>query len=187
MRRGQTAGALVTMALAASALFACATPPDEGLRKAAAFKLPRLTGSDSLSLSDLEGQYVLMNFWASWCGPCRDEIPALLNLHRRFAGTGLTLVGVTVNDRPEDSRGFAREYGLSYLNVIGNTEFYDAYSLTPWIPVTMLISPGGMIVKQWVGPQTEAALLEGIRQAAPDLEAARGVDETTDSTDSTAT
>lgn len=152
---------------------ACAAG-DGGLRDAPAFKLPKLVGKDSLSLADLSGQYVLMNFWASWCGPCREEIPALMRIHRRFAGTGLTVVGVTVGDRPEDSRGFAHEYGIDYLNVIGSDEMIERYALSPWIPTTLLIGPRGRILKEWSGPQTEAAFLEGIRSEAPELRPATG-------------
>ena len=156
--------------LGAVALFAgCARSGEETPRLAADFKLPRLVGTDSLSMDDLKGQYVLMNFWASWCGPCREEIPALLRIQRRFAGTGLTILGVTVNDRPDDSRGFAHEYGIGYLNVIGNDDLYEDYKLSPWIPTTLLISPDGEILHEWLGPQTEQQFLDGIRSAAPEL------------------
>jgi thiol-disulfide isomerase/thioredoxin len=162
---------LVTLAL--SALFAaCASSGEERLAKAPPFKLPRLTGTDSLSLEDLSGQYVLMNFWASWCGPCRDEIPALERIHRRYAGTGLTVLGVTVNDLPEDSRAFASQFGVGYLNVVGTDRMAEDYKLSPWIPVTLLIGPDGAVLKQWSGPQTESSFLEGIRAAAPALESA---------------
>ncbi len=161
-------GALAIVVLAA----ACASSEEERLAKAPPFKLPRLTGSDSLALEDLRGQYVLMNFWASWCGPCREEIPALARIHRRFAGTGLTVLGVTVNDLPEDSRAFASQFGVGYLNVIGTDEMAEDYKLPPWIPVSLLIGPDGEVLKQWSGPQTEASFLEGIRVAAPELRAA---------------
>jgi thiol-disulfide isomerase/thioredoxin len=159
---------LWTVALAALAA-ACASSGEERLAKAPPFKLPRLVGSDSLALEDLSGQYVLMNFWASWCGPCREEIPALQRVHRRFAGTGLTVLGVTVNDLPEDSRAFARQFGVGYLNVVGTDQMTEDYKLSPWIPVTLLIGPDGAVLKQWSGPQTEASFLDGIRAAAPGL------------------
>jgi thiol-disulfide isomerase/thioredoxin len=162
--------AALTPALAAILLAACATPGDDGLRVAPEFKLPKLEGTDSLSLRDLEGQHVLLNFWASWCGPCRDEVPALIAIQRRYAGMGLTVLGVTVNDLPEDSRGFAREQGMDYLNVIGSDAMYEDYRLTPWIPVTLLIGPDRKVLKQWSGPQTEALFLQGILEAAPSLE-----------------
>lgn len=158
--------------LLVAAAAACAAPETAGLRSAPAFNLPTLAGSDSISLADLQGQYVLMNFWASWCAPCREEIPALVQIHRRFAGSGLTVLGVTVADQPEASRAFARQYGVDYLNVVSDERMTEDYALSPWIPTTLLIGPEGEILKEWAGPQTEAAFLEGIRAAAPDLRAA---------------
>ncbi len=133
------------------------------------FTLPALVGGDSISLSDFEGRYVLLNFWASWCGPCRDEIPALLSLHWRLGDAAFTVLGVTVNDRPEDSRGFAREYGVNYPNVVGHERLYDEYRLPPGIPVTLLIGPRREVLATWTGPQTEQAFLEKIRAVAPEL------------------
>jgi thiol-disulfide isomerase/thioredoxin len=150
----------------------CASSGDEALRKAPPFRLAKLYASDSLSLDDLRGQYVLMNFWASWCGPCRAEMPALESLHRRFRGTGLTVLGVTINDLPEDSRDFGLQVGASYMNVIGTEEMAQDYRLTSWIPFTLLVGPNGRILRQWSGPQTETTFLEGIRAVAPDLRAA---------------
>jgi thiol-disulfide isomerase/thioredoxin len=164
---------LVTCAIAFVALGAasCASSGDEPLHRAPAFKLAKLSARDSLTLDDLRGRYVLMNFWASWCGPCREEIPALVRVHRRFAGTGLTVLGVTVNDLPEDSRDFALRYGIDYLNVIGTDDMAEDYRLSQWIPVTLLIAPDRRVLKAWSGPQTEASFLEGIRTAAPELRA----------------
>jgi peroxiredoxin len=150
----------------------CGSSRHEALHEAPPFDLPRLEGKGSLTLEDLRGQYVLMNFWASWCGPCGQEIPALESIHRRFAGTGLTVLGVTVSDQPEDSREFVLRLGASYLNVIGDDDMAEDYRLSPWIPVTLLIGPDRRVLKQWSGPQTEASFLEGIRAAAPDLRAA---------------
>jgi cytochrome c biogenesis protein CcmG/thiol:disulfide interchange protein DsbE len=148
---------------------------DKGSRTAPPFTLPNLTGGDSLSLAELRGRYVMMNFWASWCMPCRDEIPALVSIHRRLAGDSFTVLGVTVSEPAEDSRGFAREFGIPYPNVVGNDQMYEDYGLSPWIPVTLLIGPDGKVLREWIGPQTEALFLQGIRATAPDLEKAAGL------------
>jgi peroxiredoxin len=172
MTSTEGAGALRTMPfwlLVLALLWSCGAPDQPDRRSAPAFKLPKLVGTDSLSSADLRGEYVLMNFWASWCGPCAIEVPDLAKIHRRFAGRGLTVLGVTVNDRPEDSRGFAREYGIPYVNVIGTDDLFDGYRLSQWLPTTLLIGPDGAILKEWLGPQKEATFLAGIRDVAPEL------------------
>ena len=156
--------------LAAVLVAGCAAEPAPALAEAPPFRRPALTGGDSISLEDFRGQVVLLNFWASWCGPCREEMPALLSIHRRYRDAGVTVLGVTVNDLPEDSRSFAREYGVDYPNVIGDDQLYDDYRLSPWIPATLLIDREGRIVRQWLGPQTEETFLDGIRDADPDLD-----------------
>ena len=156
------------------ALTAACDRDDDSAREAPDFALPSLVGGDSLSLERFDGQYVLMNFWASWCGPCIEEVPALVSIQSRFKGKGLSVLGVTVNDHPDDSRGFAHEYGMSYPNVVGNQSLYDAYQLPPGIPVTLLVSPTRRIVKEWFGPQSEEEFLSGIRAHAPEL--ARGIE-----------
>lgn len=143
--------------------------PLEAIREAPAFELETLDG-DTLSLASLDSvPVILMNFWASWCGPCREEMPELIRVHERYRDTDLAILGVTVNDRPEDSRSFAREYALEFPSVIGHDAVYDGYKLSPWIPVTLLVSPQRQVVKEWIGPQTEPIFVEGIRQAAPDV------------------
>lgn len=168
--RGARLPALALAVVAAVVALGCAAEPAAELTEAPPFRLPALTGGDSLSLEDFRGQVVLLNFWASWCGPCREEMPALLSIHRRYRDAGVTVLGVTVNDLPEDSRGFAREYGIDYPNVIGNDELYEAYRLSPWIPTTLLLDRRGRVVRQWIGPQTEEAFRQGLREADPDLD-----------------
>src|SRR4051794_16141894 len=86
-----------------------------GERKAApSFDLPMLTGTGRASLTGYRGKVVVLNFWASWCEPCRTESPLLERWHRRMAGRGGTVLGVDVLDVASDARAFARKYGLSY-------------------------------------------------------------------------
>ena len=81
---------------------------------AAALSLPRLGGGGTASLADFRGQVVVLNYWASWCTPCRSESPLLERWHRRLKARGGTMLGVDVLDASSDARAFVREFGLTY-------------------------------------------------------------------------
>lgn len=124
----------------------------EAIREAPPFLLETLEG-DTLSLAALDSiPVILMNFWASWCGPCKVEIPDLMALHESYAAQGFMVLGVTVNDLPRDSREFATEVAMSYPSVIGTPQMLEAYELSPWLPTSLLIQDGH-VVKEWVGPR----------------------------------
>ena len=77
--------------------------------------LPRLRGGGDVSLAELRGRVVVLNFWASWCDPCRHESPLLERWHRRIAPRGGTVVGIDALDVTSDALAFIRQYGLTYL------------------------------------------------------------------------
>jgi cytochrome c biogenesis protein CcmG/thiol:disulfide interchange protein DsbE len=82
---------------------------------APAFTLDRLdTEGGRLALADLRGKAVVVNFWASWCIPCRDEAPVLQKTYERYRDRGLVVLGVDVNDFKEDARRFMKRYGITY-------------------------------------------------------------------------
>jgi cytochrome c biogenesis protein CcmG, thiol:disulfide interchange protein DsbE len=84
---------------------------------APAWSLPRLEGGAPLSLASLRGKGVVLNFWASWCIPCKDEAPLLEQAWKEHRGDGLVVVGVNVEDFDADARRFMERYGLTYPNV----------------------------------------------------------------------
>ncbi len=81
---------------------------------APAFTLDRLDRDGQLAVADLKGKAVVVNFWASWCIPCRDEAPVLQKTYERYRDRGLVVLGVDVNDFRQDARRFMKRYGLSY-------------------------------------------------------------------------
>ncbi|HEU0057407.1 MAG TPA: TlpA disulfide reductase family protein [Gaiella sp.] len=81
---------------------------------APAFTLDRLDRDGQLAVADLKGKAVVVNFWASWCIPCRDEAPVLQKTYERYRDQGLVVLGVDVNDFRQDARRFMKRYGLSY-------------------------------------------------------------------------
>jgi len=81
---------------------------------APAFTLDRLDRDGQLAIADLKGKAVVVNFWASWCIPCRDEAPVLQKTYERYRDRGLVVLGVDVNDFHQDARRFMKRYGLTY-------------------------------------------------------------------------
>lgn len=136
----------------------------EVVREAPDFALETLSG-DSLTMSDVaDGEAILMNFWASWCAPCRSEMPELVELHEEYGERGLTVLGVTVNDVPRDSREFADEMDLPYRSVIGTPRMLESFGISPWLPTTILVEDG-KIVREWIGPKSRADFEYPIRVA----------------------
>lgn len=147
--------------------------PSAVIRPAPPFALETLAG-DTLTLAALqaEGGVVLLNLWASWCQPCREEVPDLMELHEEYQTYGFTVLGVTVNDLPRDSRAFEEEMGMDYPSVIGTPAMLEDYGLSPWLPTSLLVADGG-IVEEWVGPRVKADFEYPVRVAlglAPPLE-----------------
>jgi cytochrome c biogenesis protein CcmG, thiol:disulfide interchange protein DsbE len=85
--------------------------------KAPELTLPRLGASGRASLADYRGKVVVLNFWASWCAPCRDEAPVLERWHRRIRPRGGTVLGVDALDADGDAREFVRRFGITYPNI----------------------------------------------------------------------
>ena len=81
---------------------------------APAFTLDRLDRNGQLAVADLRGKAVVVNFWASWCIPCRDEAPVLQKTYERYRDQGLVVLGIDVNDFHQDARRFMKRYGLTY-------------------------------------------------------------------------
>ncbi len=97
-------------------------------------------------LSDLRGRVVLVNFWATWCVPCRAEIPDLIRKQREYRKRGLRIVGITYPpQRLPEVRRFARELKMNYAIVIGSKESKQAFTSSETLPVTIIIDRHGNI------------------------------------------
>lgn len=107
--------------------------------------LPRLEGGGEESMADYRGKWVLVNVWASWCEPCREEAPALEALQRVHGGEKFTVLGIDSSDLSEDGRGFVEEFGLTYPQLHdGDGEFADEFGATG-VPESYLIDPRGRV------------------------------------------
>jgi cytochrome c biogenesis protein CcmG/thiol:disulfide interchange protein DsbE len=114
--------------------------------------LPALTGESEGSLADHRGDWVLVNFWASWCVPCRDESPALEAFHRRHRADGFTVLGIDYRDVTSDGVAFVDEFGLTYPMLRDRDgELYDDYGATG-VPESYLVDPDGKVALLRHGP-----------------------------------
>jgi cytochrome c biogenesis protein CcmG, thiol:disulfide interchange protein DsbE len=126
------------------------------LERAPALELPKLSGGGRGSLADYRGDVVVLNFWASWCEPCREESPMLERWHRRMAGKGGTVLGVDVLDVTGDAEDFIDEYGLSYPMLKDKDgDALEAFGVVAY-PETFVIDRDGRITAVRRGPVDDA-------------------------------
>lgn len=108
-----------------------------------------------VALADFRGRVVLLNFWASWCAPCRAEFPRLRAVH----GERAAVLGVLYDDRSEPARAFAQEHGATWPTVVDpQGRIAAAYSVGPGIPVTWLIDADGVVRARHHGELTDAEI-----------------------------
>lgn len=114
------------------------------------FSLPDLMGQ-RLDLSSYRGKVVLLDFWASWCDPCRDEIPRFVELQNKYGGQGLQIIGVSMDDGPEPVRDFYQRFKMNYPVVMGNAKTGELYGGVFGLPIAFLIGRDGRIITKHVG------------------------------------
>jgi cytochrome c biogenesis protein CcmG, thiol:disulfide interchange protein DsbE len=130
------------------------------------FELSRLGGGGKLRLTSLQGKVVLLNFWASWCVPCKEEAPRLEAAWRRWRDRGVVVVGLDTNDFSSDGRGFMRRHGVTYPNVHdGPGKTADRYGGSG-LPETWFVSRDGRLVVEHVnGPLVAQQIDRDLRLA----------------------
>jgi cytochrome c biogenesis protein CcmG, thiol:disulfide interchange protein DsbE len=129
--------------------------------------LPRLEGAGDGSIARYKGRWVLVNFWASWCGPCKEEAPALEEFQRQHGGSGFTVLGIDTRDLTDDGREFARRYGLSYP-LLRDGDGGAAHGFgTTGVPENFLVDPKGIVRWETPGPVDEQYLHEQVEPFLP--------------------
>lgn len=113
--------------------------------------LPRLAGGSPLDLAGLRGKVVLVNFWATWCKPCEDEMPAMERLYRRLAPEGFELLAVSVDADVEPVHAFQERLGLSFPILLDPEQKAARSYQTFRFPESLLIGPDGVVVERYVG------------------------------------
>lgn len=127
------------------------------------FELRPLNGVD-LRLANLRGRPVLLNFWATWCAPCRVEMPWLVELDAAYRSQGVQIIGVAMESgSPDEVAAFAREYGVQYQVVLGNSATADEYGGVRFMPQSFFIDPEGKITKTTTGLTDRRDIEDGIK------------------------
>jgi thiol-disulfide isomerase/thioredoxin len=144
--------------------------PSASRETAKEFTLRSINGGKEVSLSEYRGKVVLVNFWATWCGPCRTEIPGLIAMQQKYAGRGFTILGLAMDDEEESvvSPWVANErfsvtgerVAMNYPILIGTSEVAESFGGLLGFPTSVLISKDGKIVKRVTGIIREDEMLD---------------------------
>jgi peroxiredoxin len=131
------------------------------------FTLKDLNGND-LSLSDYSGKLIFVNFWATWCPPCRAEVPAFISLYDKYNEQGLEIIGISTDrDGKEVVQRFVDKSNVNYPIVMFDMNVISAYGGITGIPTTFIVNPEGKIVNKFVGYPGEDAFEKEIQKWLP--------------------
>jgi cytochrome c biogenesis protein CcmG/thiol:disulfide interchange protein DsbE len=160
MRRsiGLLLGIAALTTLAVVAIVAATRPSAPTVAKGS--PVPNVTGTtldgQPFDLGSLRGRPVVINFWASWCGPCRSEFPLLATMATKHAGDGLAIVGILSGDDPQAARTFARGFNATWPTVIDTDGSLKARYLVPALPQTFFVDRAGILRSIQIGEVREA-------------------------------
>jgi len=108
-----------------------------------------------VKMADFKGKVVLLNFWATWCGPCKVEIPSFVGLYAKYKEKGFVVVGVSVDDSPEQLQAFMKEYRMNYPVLQMRPEVEDSFGPFYGYPTSFFIARDGSICNKHLGPATK--------------------------------
>ncbi len=129
------------------------------------FELPALDGKN-LKLSDLRGKAVLLNFWATYCGPCKIEMPWFVELQKEYGPQGFQIVGVAMDDAStEDIAKFAKDMGVNYPILLGKESVGQSYGGVSVLPTTFFVDRDGRLIAREFGLQSRSVFVDHIKKA----------------------
>jgi len=117
---------------------------------APSFTVRDLSGRET-SLSSYRGKVVLLNFWATWCEPCRKEIPRFIEFQKQYGSQGLQVLGVSLDDDAKPVREFRDQFNVNYPIAMGDAKLAESYGGVLGLPITFIIDPQGRIAAKHVG------------------------------------
>ncbi len=136
------------------------------------FTLAALDGS-LVTLSSLKGKPVVIDFWGTWCGPCRKAVPELVKLYDQFSPKGVTFLGIALNDPRDSLVKFQKDNSVPYPILLGTNDVAKAYQVTG-IPMTVLLDKEGQIVYHGVGFEPDSGL-KALERALNKVTGGKGV------------
>lgn len=144
-------------------LFVCAKTektdtPGNNYPQASEFTLKDLKGNE-ISLSNYSGKVVFLNFWATWCAPCRIEIPGFVEMYKQYKDKGMEIIGISTDRLGSDSvLKFAEKYKINYPVVMGTAKIIKDYEPGPYIPTTFIVDQNGKIRHRHIGYMNKETL-----------------------------
>ncbi len=130
------------------------------------FNLKSLPDGKMVQLSGLKGKAVLVNFWATWCEPCKIEMPWLVDLQKKYGPQGLQIVGITKDDTDEKTiTDFTKKMGINYTIVLGTSQVMDQYGGIDGLPTSFFLDRSGKVVYQLAGLDSESVLEDAIKKS----------------------
>ena len=130
--------------------------------KAPDFKLPGVNG-DTVHLYDYKGKVVILDFWATWCPPCKAEIPGFIELMKKLKDKPFTVIGVALDD-PKRVDAFYKKYKMNYPVAYGDRQIARLYGGIRGIPTTFILDKDMRIVKKFVGYRSKEIFLQTVEQ-----------------------
>jgi len=130
------------------------------------FELKSIPDGKTIPLASLRGKAVLLNFWATWCGPCKIEMPWLVDLQKKYGSQGLQIVGVAMDDTEDkEIADFAHKMGVNYTILKGTEKVGDLYGGVDRLPLTYYIDRSGKVVDETVGLASESVIEDAIKKS----------------------
>ena len=133
------------------------------------FALPSVVGDETISLQDFRGKVLLINFWATWCPPCRKEIPSLISLQKEYASKGFSVIGLSMDQGGKKQVAkFVKKAGMNYPVAIADKKAAREFGGVIGIPASFLLDRSGKVAKEYPGYVTHEVLEKDIKDLLAD-------------------